>query len=94
MDPGRLRPLPIPTRLSAPVVEEQRRDRTLSKGIVDRLAVNGKDAVFRDSEFPGFGVRVHSTGRKVYVVRTPMNGKSRRGKSVCGMIRPVPVGIP
>ena len=56
----------------------ERQSRTLTKRIVDRLAVNGKDAVFWDSEFPGFGIRVHSTGRKVYVVQTRANGKSRR----------------
>ncbi len=56
----------------------ERQYRTLSKRIVDRLAVNGKDAVFWDSELPGFGIRVYSTGRKVYVVQTRMNGKSRR----------------
>ena len=31
---------------------------TLSKRIVDRLAVDGKDAVFWDRKLPGFGVRV------------------------------------
>ena len=56
----------------------ERQSRTLTKRIVDRLAVNGKDAVFWDSELPGFGIRVHSTGRKVYVVQTRANGKSRR----------------
>ncbi len=52
--------------------------RTLTKRIVDRLTVNGKDAVFWDSDLPGFGVRVYPTGRKVYVVQTRANGKSRR----------------
>ena len=32
--------------------------RTLTKRIVDRLAVDDKDAVFRDRELPGFGLRV------------------------------------
>ena len=52
--------------------------RTLTKRIVDRLAVNGKDAVFRDNELPGFGIRVYPTERKVYVAQTRANGKSRR----------------
>ena len=52
--------------------------RTLSRRIVDRLAVTGKDAVFWDSDLPGFGIRAHPTGRKVYVVQTRTNGKSRR----------------
>ena len=29
--------------------------RTLTKRTVDRLSVNGKDAVFWDNELPGFG---------------------------------------
>ena len=36
----------------------QRQYRTLTKRTVDRLSVNGKDAVSRDNELPGFGVRV------------------------------------
>ncbi len=51
---------------------------TLSKRIVDRLAVDGKDAVFWDRGLPGFGVRVYPSGRKVYVVQTRAGGKSRR----------------
>ena len=46
---------------------------TLSKRIVDRLAVDGKDAVFWDRGLPGFGVRVYPSGRKVYVVQTRAN---------------------
>ena len=56
----------------------ERQYRTLTKRIVDRLAVNGKDAVFWDSDLPGFGIRVYPTGRKVYVVQTRTNGKSKR----------------
>ena len=43
----------------------------------DRLAVDGKDAVFWDRGLPGFGVRVYPSGRKVYVVQTRAGGKSR-----------------
>ena len=39
--------------------------RTLSKRIVDRLAVDDKDAVFWDRELPGFGLRVYPSGAKV-----------------------------
>ena len=46
--------------------------------IVRRLAVNGKDVVFRDRAPPGFGVRVYPTGRKVYVVQTRTKGRSKR----------------
>ena len=35
----------------------------LSKRIVDRLAVDGKDAVSWDRKLPGFGVRVYPSGR-------------------------------
>ncbi len=42
----------------------------ISKRSVDGLRVEGKDAVFWDCELPGFGVRVHRTGRKTYVVQT------------------------
>ncbi|MCY4431843.1 MAG: integrase arm-type DNA-binding domain-containing protein, partial [Rhodospirillales bacterium] len=56
----------------------ERQYRTLTKRIVDRLAVNGKDGLFWDSELRGFGIRVYPTGRKVYVVQTRANGKSKR----------------
>ena len=56
----------------------ERQYRTLTKRIVDRLAVNDKDGVFWDSELPGFGVRVYPSGRKVYVVQARANGKSTR----------------
>ncbi len=56
----------------------ERQDRTLTKRIVDRLAVNGKDGVFWDSELPGFGIRVYPTGRKVYVAQARAKGRSVR----------------
>ena len=52
--------------------------RTLTKRIVDRLAVDDKDAVFRDRELPGFGLRVYPSGAKVHVVRTRCAGRSKR----------------
>ena len=42
----------------------------LTKRAVDALAVKEKDAVFWDRDLAGFGVRVHATGRKVYVVQS------------------------
>ena len=42
----------------------------LTKRIVDGLSVDDKDAVFWDRDLAGFGVRVHATGRKVYVVQS------------------------
>ena len=40
----------------------------LTKRIVDGLKAGGKDAIFWDRDLPGFGVRVHATGRKLYIV--------------------------
>ena len=39
-----------------------RQYRTLSKRIVDRLAVDDEDAVFWDRELPGFGLCVYPSG--------------------------------
>ena len=46
------------------------RRRRISKRTVDSLSVEGKDAVFWDSELQGFGVRVYPSGSKVYIVQT------------------------
>ena len=51
---------------------------TLTKRIVDRLSVDGKDAIFWDRDLPGFGVRVYPHGRKLYVVQTRAFGRSKR----------------
>ena len=48
----------------------KRSELKLTKRAVDALEVEGKDAVFWDRDLAGFGVRVHPTGRKVYVVQT------------------------
>ena len=42
----------------------------LTKRIVDRLSAHGKDAIFWDRDLAGFGVRVHATGRKLYIVQS------------------------
>ena len=54
------------------------RRRRISKRTVDSLSVEGKDAVFWDSELQGFGVRVYPSGTKVYIVQTRSGGKSWR----------------
>lgn len=54
------------------------RRRRISKRTVDSLSVEGKDAVFWDSELQGFGVRVYPSGSKVYIVQTRSAGRSRR----------------
>ena len=56
----------------------QAQHRTLSKRVVDRLTVNGKDAVFWDRDLAGFGVRVYPSGKKVFVVQTRAFGRSKR----------------
>ncbi len=57
--------------------------RTLTKRIVNRLAVNGEDALFWNSEISSFGIRVNSTWRKVDVVQTRANGRSRHFTLSC-----------
>ena len=52
--------------------------RTLYKRVVDRLSVNGKDAVFWDRDLAGFGVQVYPSGKKNFVVQTPAFGRSKR----------------
>ena len=52
--------------------------RSLSKRVVDRLSVNGKDAIFWDRDLAGFGVRVYPSGKKVFVVQTRAFGRSKR----------------
>ena len=42
----------------------------LTKRIVERLKAEGKDAIFWDRDLVGFGVRVHTTGRKLYIVQS------------------------
>ena len=42
----------------------------LTKRIVDGLKVEEKDTIFWDRDLAGFGVRVHATGRKLYVVQS------------------------
>ena len=56
----------------------RRSDLRITKRTVDSLAVEDKDAVFWDHDLPGFGVRVYTTGRKVYVVQSRgLNGLKR-----------------
>ena len=52
--------------------------RTLSKRVLDRLSVNGKDVIFWDRDLAGFGVRVYPSGKKVFVVQTRAFGRSKR----------------
>ena len=45
---------------------------------VDALSTGARDAMFRDRDLPGFGVRVYRTGRKVYIVQARGPKGSRR----------------
>ncbi len=56
----------------------KRSELKLTKRAVDALEVEGKDAVFWDRDLAGFGVRVHATGRKVYVVQSRGPGGPKR----------------
>ena len=48
----------------------RRSELRITKRTVDALTVETEDAVFWDRDLAGFGVRVHATGRKVYVVQS------------------------
>ena len=48
----------------------RRSELRITKRTVDALTVESEDAVFWDRDLAGFGVRVHATGRKVYVVQS------------------------
>ncbi|MCY3824194.1 MAG: site-specific integrase [Nitrospinae bacterium] len=71
----------------------RRSDIKLTKRVVDALRVESNDAVFWDRELAGFGVRVYTTGRKVYVVqsRGPWGPKrvtlGRQGELSCDEAR-------
>ena len=41
----------------------------LTKRIVEKLKAEDKDAIYWDGELTGFGVRVHATGRKLFIVQ-------------------------
>ena len=55
--------------------------RTISKRTVEALTVD-KDTIFWDRDLPGFGVRVHPSGRKVYIVQTRERGKPAKRVTV------------
>ena len=38
----------------------------------------GKDTILFDKGLPGFGLRIHPSGRKVWIVQTRIEGRSRR----------------
>ena len=42
----------------------------LTKRIVEKLKAEDKDGIYWDGELAGFGVRVHATGRKLFIVQS------------------------
>ena len=56
----------------------RRSELRLTKRTVDALTVETKDTVFWDRNLAGFGVRVHASGRKVYVVQSRGPGGLKR----------------
>ena len=56
----------------------RRNEFVITKRSVDALSVEGKEAVFWDRRLPGFGVRVHPSGRKMYVVQSRGPAGSKR----------------
>ena len=50
----------------------------LTKRTVDALETQGKDALYWDRDLAGFGVRVHATGRKSYIVQSRGPGGVKR----------------
>ena len=51
---------------------------TLTTRFVEALPAPYREIVFWDRELPGFGLRVHPSGSKVYMVHKRAGGKSRR----------------
>ena len=51
---------------------------TLTTRLVEALPASDREIVVWDRELPGFGVRVHPSGSKVYMVHKRSGGKSRR----------------
>ena len=50
---------------------------SLTTRIVEALPISERETVVWDRELPGFGVRVHPSGSKVYMVHKRSSGKSR-----------------
>jgi hypothetical protein len=50
----------------------------LMKRKVEQTAANGREAFIWDSEVPGFGMRLRTNGRKVFVFQYFTGGRTRR----------------
>ena len=47
----------------------------ITKRTVDALVAHDRERVVWDDDIKGFGVRVHPTGRKAYIVKTRYRGR-------------------
>lgn len=47
----------------------------ITKKTVDALAARQREYMLWDADIKGFGVRVHPSGRKVYLVKYRVNGR-------------------
>ena len=56
----------------------RRAELKLTRSVVEGLSVEERDSVFWDRALPGFGIRVHATGRKMYVVQCRGPSGTRR----------------
>jgi hypothetical protein len=50
----------------------------LTKRTVDRLASDGRERFYWDTELPGFGLRIRASGRKYFIVQFRAKGRERR----------------
>ena len=66
----------------------ERQYRTLTKRTVDRLSVNGKDAIFWDRDLPGFGVRVYPTRARRSSSSRPAPSAARSASASASMATP------
>ena len=57
------------------------RTKTISRRTLEALKTD-RNTMFWDRELPGFGVRVHPSGRKVYVAQTRARGKAAKRVTV------------
>ena len=47
----------------------------ITKRTVDAIKLHDRERVVWDDDLKGFGVRVHPSGRKVYIVKTRYQGR-------------------
>ena len=50
----------------------------LTPRLAREAASNGRDTILFDRALPGFGLRIHPSGRKVWIVQARIDGRSRR----------------